>query len=245
MKGSPGQIALVALLVMVVLLTVGLAVVSRSVTDIRISKETAESARAFSAAEAGIEEALKHDLAVWTPPDEGVSVGELTAKVTVAKTASFEKKIEKDETSLVNLRKENGEGWEGDLEVEWDGQGLELTLFYQTGGKWEVKREAFRRLGTACGGLPARPSPTTFGVLSSTSGFKKFLRVKTLCSSARVKINSQNPSDFPLPDQAYTIRSSVTVPESGQTRALEATKFLPILPPTFDYVLYSGSGLMK
>ncbi|HUS59769.1 MAG TPA: hypothetical protein VMX76_00065 [Nevskiaceae bacterium] len=63
-KSEFGQALLIVLLVMAVGLTMGLAVVSRSVTDIRISQQEEESARAFSAAEAGIEEALLENLAV-------------------------------------------------------------------------------------------------------------------------------------------------------------------------------------
>jgi hypothetical protein len=54
---------LVILLIMSVVLTIGLAITSRTVTDIEISEQTEEAARAFSAAEAGIEEAL------FTPGD--------------------------------------------------------------------------------------------------------------------------------------------------------------------------------
>ena len=50
---------MVILLVMAVILTIGLAVASYSITDIKISQQEEESARAFSAAEAGIEESLK------------------------------------------------------------------------------------------------------------------------------------------------------------------------------------------
>jgi hypothetical protein len=55
---TSGQAVLIILLVMAVILTIGLSVVSRSVTDINISQQSEDSARAFSAAEAGIEQAL-------------------------------------------------------------------------------------------------------------------------------------------------------------------------------------------
>lgn len=63
-KYNSGQTLLIILLVMAVVLTIGLSVISRSITNIRISQEQEESARVFSAAEAGIEEALKQNLAV-------------------------------------------------------------------------------------------------------------------------------------------------------------------------------------
>lgn len=64
-KLNSGQALLIILLIMAVGLTIGLAVVSRSVTDIRISQEQEESSRAFSAAEAGLE----HLLAGVSPGD--------------------------------------------------------------------------------------------------------------------------------------------------------------------------------
>lgn len=58
LKANSGQALLVILLIMAVVLTIGLATISRSVTDIKISEQTEDSARAFSAAEAGIEAVL-------------------------------------------------------------------------------------------------------------------------------------------------------------------------------------------
>lgn len=54
-----GQTLLIIVLIMVVSLTVGLAVVSRSITNLRMTTEEENSTRAFSAAEAGIERVLK------------------------------------------------------------------------------------------------------------------------------------------------------------------------------------------
>ena len=59
LKKQQGEIILVILLVMAVGLTIGLSVAGRSLTDIKLSTQVEESSRAFSAAEAGIEEALK------------------------------------------------------------------------------------------------------------------------------------------------------------------------------------------
>ncbi len=49
---------MIILLVMAVVLTVGLSVVSQSITDVRLSQKEEEASRAFSAAEAGIEQVL-------------------------------------------------------------------------------------------------------------------------------------------------------------------------------------------
>jgi len=54
-----GQALLIVVLVMVVALTVGLSIASKTITNLRTSTEEANSQKALSAAEAGIEQALK------------------------------------------------------------------------------------------------------------------------------------------------------------------------------------------
>ncbi|HVT01051.1 MAG TPA: hypothetical protein VHE53_02335 [Patescibacteria group bacterium] len=58
-RDSRGQMLLVVVLTMIVALTVGLSVVSRTVTNLRISRQNEESQRAFEAAEAGVEQVLQ------------------------------------------------------------------------------------------------------------------------------------------------------------------------------------------
>jgi len=74
-RKNAGQTLLIIVLIAAVILTVGLAIASYSITDIKISQQEEESARAFSAAEAGIEESLK----IGSATD--VTVGNITAKV--------------------------------------------------------------------------------------------------------------------------------------------------------------------
>lgn len=64
-----GQALLVVALVMVVVLTVGLALVSRSITNQRLTTEEDNSQRAFSAAEAGVEQALKSGASIGSSID--------------------------------------------------------------------------------------------------------------------------------------------------------------------------------
>lgn len=58
-NNQSGQVILVLLLIMTVVLAVGLSITQRSVTDVATSTKVEESARAFSAAEAGIERAVR------------------------------------------------------------------------------------------------------------------------------------------------------------------------------------------
>lgn len=54
-----GQILLIVVITMIVALTVGLTIASRTVTELRLSRQNEESQRAFNAAEAGIDRVLQ------------------------------------------------------------------------------------------------------------------------------------------------------------------------------------------
>lgn len=57
-EAQRGQVLLIVVLVMVTALTIGLSVTARTITNIKTSQEAENSEKAFSAAEAGIEESL-------------------------------------------------------------------------------------------------------------------------------------------------------------------------------------------
>lgn len=237
MRKNSGQVALVALLVMTVLLTVGLAAATRSITDIRISTETEESARAFSAAEAGIEDALRQDLSTWTPPPGGITVGDLTADVSVKISKSFETARDKDEVAQVNL-----DGYGGtQLLIAWADAGLELALIYND-GSYKVARW-FLREGIPCGQGSTAVAAMPY-LIDLPVGSPLALRVRPLCAGATVTVSGVGAGND-LPEQSYIVRSEVTDPETGQTRVVEVTKSLPALPAIFDYVLFSGGDLVK
>ena len=74
-----GQILILVLLIVVVSLAVGLSVASRNLTNLRISTQTEESQRAFSAAEGGVEDVLSRLQTLATPGSQSqadlISVG--------------------------------------------------------------------------------------------------------------------------------------------------------------------------
>lgn len=79
-RSESGQALLIVVLVMVVSLTIGLSVVSRSITNLRTTTDEEQSQRAFSAAEAGIEQALKTGVGIAqsTPLGNNASIKEVT-----------------------------------------------------------------------------------------------------------------------------------------------------------------------
>lgn len=81
MKKVKGQITIILLLVTVVGLTVALSIVGRSTTELSTSTRTEQSTRAFSAAEAGIEQVLAGTVNFGNTGVATVPVGDNTAMV--------------------------------------------------------------------------------------------------------------------------------------------------------------------
>lgn len=68
-----GQVVLITLLVLSIATTIALSLLGRTTTDLNITNQVEESSRAFSAAEAGIEEALKLGTSVGATGISGAS----------------------------------------------------------------------------------------------------------------------------------------------------------------------------
>lgn len=109
-----GQIALIALLVLTVATTVGLSLIARTTTDVSVTRNLEESNRAFSAAEAGIEETLKSGVA---SPETTIDTLGTKYDVTIASlngTAGapfvFPQKTPNEQTETVWLVNHNADG---------------------------------------------------------------------------------------------------------------------------------------
>ena len=238
-KSQSGQIILIVLLIMVVLLTIGLALVVRSVTDIRISTETKESTRAFSAAEAGIEEALRQtSLAGWSLSEE---IGDVSVEVSVTETNAFETTIGVDETAEVNL---NGYSNKIKVSLNTDNAALIIALITPKGpNDYQIQRWALKKGNDWTDCKPAEFTSGSSVTISVPSGAgEKALRIRALCGDTNVEVEALEGAT--LPAQSYLIRSQATG-EGGESRAVEVIKYLPALPAIFDFVLFSDGDLIK
>src|SRR3989344_3666431 len=115
---SSGQAVLLVLLVAAVALGLGLSIISQSTTDIRISQQEQESARAFNAAEAGIETALKAITSVPLGIPQSLEVNNIPVEYTVSDTRYLEAVFKENESAQVVLGTSNNS-----LTIEWVDRG--------------------------------------------------------------------------------------------------------------------------
>jgi len=252
-----GQVGLVVLLIMVVLLTVGLSVVSRSIGDVRLSRQEEEASRVFDAAEAGIEQGLL-DISVGTFGSSSVTgIGDIDVNYT---TAEVDRKLEINvvEGHAAQVNVSNSVGGE-QVVINWSKEtdctdqspaSIVVTTYNYNGVSYSARREAFAACDNA-------DNFSTAGVVDGDEGyFKKvpvsmvagdqFVRVMAVYSDTDVK--AEGVGVYELPVQYYTVRSvaeSQMQEDVAETKVVEVSRTKPALPAIFDYVLFSGASLTK
>lgn len=255
-KDESGQTLVILLLVMVVTLAIGLSVATRSITDLRISTQTEQSSRAFSAAEAGIEEALR-DLSKTAGQAE-VSPGvKYNYTVTTKGADSYETQTAVNKDDTIELKLTGGTATSFDL--YWgagaddcdsiNGNPASPVVTIVSGiSPYTVSRAAYSIKSRGDGFTIVNKASYTFNGKNycgkaaniTIPANSQIARIKMYYNKASTAIQPQNGT---LPAQSYTIRSEGDV--SGIKRTVEVTRSLPALPAIFDYVLFSGSGITK
>jgi hypothetical protein len=247
---------------MVVALTVGLSVISRSITTIRTSREEASSQKALAAAEAGIEQVLKTGVGIpigtsFTGEPKttyGATPNAVSGTSILANGGNVVPKDEGADIWLVPHDANNdpilSSPWSGNLTIYWgDTSGscnnatLEIVVVYDP-SPHKFKRYAFdpcsSRVGnnnfsSALSGVNVI-SGKTFSYLtpaiSVSSGF--IVRVVPLYRNASIGV----VGSIALPSQGFIIDS--TGVSQGTTRKINVFKGFPQLPiQYFSYGLFS------
>jgi type II secretory pathway pseudopilin PulG len=158
-----GQAVLILLLAIAVILTVGLSLVSRSITDVKISQQSQESARALWVAQAGLEKAIRSNAQIGSAgsPETLNGVSYYVEKNDLGGSTSeyvYPGKVKANEPITVWLVGHDTDGnivptseYNGTLRFYW-GEGsesgssstaMEITFIYQDSGGFKIKRYAY------------------------------------------------------------------------------------------------------
>lgn len=261
MKKNSGQVAVFVLLVMLLGLSVGLSVMSRTLQDLKSTTTSDQSSRAFTAAEAGIEAALN------TNSSGSVTVNNIPVTYTVtpqsANSYSTSGAIGKDDVAQIDLGTNYPAG--NTINIYWSSRdnvseipscdtvtpdnspaALEVSLYIynSVAGTYSMKKYAYNPAGCA---IDDSFTSSTSGPIGtggfysqvttlSVDQYTRFVRFRPLYHAATIKVTGTS-----FPSQASQITSYATT--SGQvSRAVQITKVNSSLPPIFDYVLFGGSG---
>lgn len=270
-RDEGGQALLIVLLVMAVALTVGLSLATRAAVNIRIATEDERSQRAFSAAEAGVEETLRTcTTGLCTPaqpPAGGFTANKTTFEVTVNQVSGRElvfSNAPQDEGVHVWLSSFGAStgSFSGDLTLYWGQVGdcpsvaaLELIVISGSKTSPTLSRYAFDSCSRSnefqivpdSAGTVRGVSFRTKTTISVTSGL--LMRVRPLYESSSIGVVSSTD----LPGQGYEITSvgktctpaeGICVAEQNPvTRKIRVFNSYPSLPSALsNYTLFSGGG---
>lgn len=248
-----GQAALMVVLVMAVALGFGISIISQSTTDIRMTEQEQEAARAFNAAEAGIEEALKSII----PGTASITVDGIQVDYKTTSRNDFEGVYKEGETAQVLI------GGNGLLNIEWvkpgsgDDPGTCIGASTQAPASLLItvhkNDNTVRRVGiNACDlqGVNGMSNATDSG----SDGYARLytlrvydqenmLRIIPIYHQVSIRV-TKGAWGAALPAQLYQINSTAQT-ATKETKAIEVTRTEPATPSVFDYVLFSGSNLVK
>lgn len=259
-----GQTAVFVFILLLVGLTIGLSLATRTIKDLQSSTNSDQSSRAFAAAEAGVEEALRQNLATITAsgtfsaPEAKFPTDNLTTySYTVAKSPTFTQTVAQDNSVQINLS-----GFSGTLNVYWvstadttentsgSRASLELTEVKNNAGVFTLSKYAVNADPRSNNFTPtgASDGPVTNLATSDDTKYHNKLTVSVASSDNAVSLRLRplynkttiNVTGSGLPSQSYVITSR-GVAGNTATRVVQVTKAIPSLPAIFDYVLFNGS----
>lgn len=259
MKKEQGQALLIVILTLVVVLTVGLSAVSRSITTVRLSTAEDESQRAFSAAEAGIEEALK----------SGTSIAEVALSnnakysATVFPTTSGNEflvpgTVSKDDARQIWLSSypNYSNPYSGTITVHWgepadacdNVASVEVIILSGVATSPTLSRFAldpclrgnnFTNVTGGAGVVQGVNFRNSYAIATTNA---LIMRVIPLYKSTKIALKGS----VPLPAQGKEIESTGKVTSAGQeiVRKIKVSQSYPSPPGIlFDYAIFSSSSL--
>ncbi len=248
-----GQILPLILLVVLVAATIGFSIAGTTIKNIEETNLNEESNRAYSAAEAGLEEKLLELEQGTTPVDittpTPLQSGALIKKVEVAQSADLSiSKLDKDAVAQVNL--DCGSCGAGTVTYTWDqGTALVVTKIHGNSEPYTVSRYAYN-----CGTVSSTSNgfvlstPNTSGKCSehisvdnrSSGGSDRVIRFRAMYADTSLNVTAGSGV---LPIQSTVLTSTG---QSGETeRTVQVQRSAPIPPSILDYVLFSSQGSLS
>jgi len=270
---SKGQIVLIVLLVLSVLSVVGLSVVSRSVTDVKISQQSQEAARALWVAQGELEKAMKANIAIGeAQPEEvgGVKVWVSKSNFGGGSELLFPDSVAaNDPVTLWLVEHKNSQEidetksysgnqltfyWGETSTCDASSPALEATLIYKDNSNdFQSKRFTYDCLSTNRSNFSSPKTncslgEQTFAFCSGPEDLNLPANYQPYFVSLRLLFNaSPEPvgvkGDQALPTQGSCFESSAQIPQSGVTRKLRQCQHYSVLPKIFDFTLFSGGNI--
>lgn len=271
-KRKKGQTLLITLLVLTVAITVALSLVARATTDIRLTSQIEESARAFAAAEAGIEEALKTNISGSSVVASATNTKFETSIAALAGSDSVytpQNSIPLGEATTIWLVHHKDDGTINESDPDHYG-GAAINICWDHGTPTAAMEVALYALNTATNDyVVTREAYDPNADRRTENGFSDVTNASTGCGTSNVvmqtvslpagvgvmplflrlrpyygstKIRVEPSAGTALPDQGQEITSTGTTGD-GVTRKIVVQREYSAFPSDFDYAVFDQNSL--
>ena len=257
-QSQSGQVGIIIILIMVVLLTFGLSIASRSTREVALSQQEEESNRVFNAAEAGVERALATDLNFQGEEfsSEGTIIPGTDSNLdyNIRKNRILETRLIEGTTAMVQMQ-DDINPLPGEIYIDWardtDCNAVKkpATLIVSVyNAAVDPNAPSVRHLSfAACNrndsiGVAGNGSNGYFKRATvDTQEGDQFMRIKTVYNDTYLRVSGSST----LPTQAYDIRSEATSTLGQEARSVEVKRTLSVAPSVMDFALFSGTSIVK
>lgn len=260
MKSQSGQVGVLVLLISAVMLTIGITTVSRSVQEAALSQQKEDTARVFSAAETGVEQALTvpldfqgEQMTLTATPIPGANA---TIDVSIRKNRALETRLPQGMTGEVQLQDASGNPTVTSLNIDWSKTAncnesgtatLLLTIYSRSAPGGQINR--VRHLATAAcdrgDGVPvagAGSAPYTRSYTVPVLINDVFMRIKPAYQDTQLRVSGSGGT---LPVQGVDVRSEAQSTLGQETRIVQVNRTNPVAPSIFDFTVMSGTTIVK
>lgn len=264
-KTQSGQIGIIVVLIMIVLLTIGLSLASRTTKQVALTTQESESTRVFNAAEVGVEQALSNltfSGDTYTSSPILPAGTNATVTYTVNKQYQLQMQIFQGVSTPVQLTDSTHPTPPAQLHIDWaqesgcslpGGAASLLVSIYSLDKTTTPQNVTVRYLTFEPCGRANNFSSAGVTTVVDANGYRNhvnfnlaandiLVRVKPVYNDTKLLIQ---PSSGQLPVQGYAIRSSGNNNNGTENRNVQVTRSLPAAPSILDYVLLSGTTIVK
>lgn len=258
-NSQSGQIGLIIILIMIVILTIGLSVVSRSTQDLSLTTQNETSTRVFNAAESEMESALSaiyqyefqdQELPTTSPETD---LDGIKSKFSIELSNSLETRLAQGAVAELKLNDDPS----GNINIRWSRENcnnnpasLLISVYAQDPSDNFLSRyygvtindcnnERDDNLEQATGAV-STPYSGSFVLPVSTTD--KVVRIMPLYNSTDIFI----PSNALISEAQYNVTSQAqSIAENKETNAINVKRSMPGAPNFMDFTLVSGATINK
>jgi len=253
-----GQVGIIVLLISAIILVIGLSIASRTIKESQSTVAQEDSARVFSTAESGIQQALgnifqfESDQNATLPADFSFEDANLN-QVSITSAQNFEAFL--PEKNVVEIKIVAGQT--GSVNFNWSkttcdqgGANLLISHYFLDGGTYDVNYYLIGNCPSYSDqNLISADTSTMPGYnftynlpISAANNQNSFIRVIPIGRGTDLHVGATTGL---ISNTQYTILSLAQMPDGSSAKAIEVKRSIPSAPAFMDFALVSGGNLVK